>query len=384
MRLALLVSLVLSTTACLAELDDLDDPAWEVASDPDAAAAREEVAAAEVTIDAVDDTDDPAELDGTADGEDDEPGVLEAAARFRNPLGPACADPGAIKVAGSDGPTFWVACTGKGFPLFRSRDLVHWTAAGHLFSSATKPAWANGNWWAPEIHRVGEGFVAYFTALSPSRGKMCIGAARAATMAGPWRDLGHPLVCDAHVSLIDATVHRAATGALYLYYKTDGNGLRPQEKTVIYGQALRADGVALVGARRALIANTLAWEGDVVEAPWIHHRGGYYYLFYSGFRYCNATYGTGVARSRSPLGPFVKRSRPILASNAAWSGPGHNSIVRTGGSAWIVYHAWSGAHTCSDAGARKLLLDPIRWTGGWPVIGNGTPTRDAQPAPLVP
>ncbi len=100
--------------------------------------------------------------------------------------------------------------------------------------------------------------------------------------------------------------------------------------------------------------------------------------------HCNATYGTGVARSKSPLGPFVKRSRPILASNATWVGPGHNSVVRTGGRAWMVYHAWSGAHDCGDDGVRELMLDPITWSGGWPTVGNGTPSRGTVVAPVIP
>src|SRR5438876_601796 len=76
-------------------------------------------------------------------------------------------------------PMFWAACTGNGYPLFKSTDLVHWTAAGHIFTAATKPAWAGGNWWAPEVHHIGKELVAYYAALSPTRGKMCIGAARA-------------------------------------------------------------------------------------------------------------------------------------------------------------------------------------------------------------
>ncbi len=379
------VALALLLFAACGIDDGGDDDAWDEATDPDVPAALEEAPSpTDDLVDVVDDADDRDEVDGDLAPGDDDDDAFAAAPRFQNPLGPSCADPGVIKILDADGPTFWAACTGKGFPLFESRDLVRWRAAGYIFTVATKPAWANGNWWAPEVHRVGDGLVAYFTALSPSRGKMCIGAARAKTMAGPWTDIGHPLVCDSHVSLIDATVYSGADGKRYLYYKTDGNGLRPQEKTIIYGHELRADGVGFVGTRRPLLRNTLAWEGDVVEAPWVIKRGGFYYLFYSGFRYCNATYGTGIARSRSPLGPFVKRSRPILASNAKWAGPGHNAVVRTGGRAFIVYHAWDAPHTCTDGGARKLMLDPITWSGGWPVIGNGTPSRGTVAAPTVP
>ena len=369
MRLAILFVLA----ACATDVDE------------DAPAELEEDGTADVVMDdLVDDADDLDELDEIAPDEGPED-ALAKATEYQNPLGPNCADPGVVEIPGTNGPTFWAACTGGNFPLFKSRDLVHWTAAGKIFTNATKPKWASGNNWAPEVHRVGDGLVAYFTALSTSRGKMCIGAARAKTMAGPWKDIGRPLVCDSHVSLIDATMFTdAASGKHYLYYKTDGNGLHPQEKTILYGHELRANGVSFVGTRHALLRNTLAWEGDVVEAPWVIHRGKFYYLFYSGFRYCNATYGTGIARSRSPLGPFAKRSGPILKSNAKWSGPGHNSVVRTGGRAYVVYHAWRGAHDCGDDGSRQLMLDPITWKGGWPLVNAGTPSRGVHAAPIVP
>ena len=64
-------------------------------------------------------------------------------------------------------------------------------------------------------------------------------------------------------------------------------------------------------------------------------RGGWYFLFYSANGYdsvntdgtCN--YAVGVARSRSPKGPFVKYPLPVMHSVApdAFTGPGHCSVI---------------------------------------------------------
>src|SRR5262249_39687189 len=158
-------------------------------------------------------------------------------------------------------------CTGNGFPLYKSPDLVHWTAAGHIFHISNKPVWGAKNWWAPEIHHIDGTFVVYFAALSPSRGRMCIGAARASSVEGPCQDLGHPLLCAAQVGLIDPNVHNESAGRHFLYYKTAGNSLHPPQKTIIYGQQLRANGIGFIGSRHRMIQNTLPWEGAVVEAP---------------------------------------------------------------------------------------------------------------------
>jgi beta-xylosidase len=381
--------------------DDYSDATWEALSDDGASAVDEGDVADEDASEASDDIDDSAD---PAEPDDDDPTAVDppslgassedadavdlhglavapgsGGALYKNPVAPNCADPGVVRA----GETFYVACTGNGFGRMKSSDLVHWAADGHLFGAKTKPKWGGGDWWAPEVHHVGDGFMAYFAALSPRRHRICIGAARGDAAGGGFHDIGRPLACNRHVSLIDPHLFTDANGKHYLYWKTDGNGLRPKEKTVLYGRELAADGVHFVGKRHRLIRNTERWEGDVVEAPWVVHHGSYYYLFYSGFRYCDHTYGVGVARSHSPLGPFKKRSGPILRSNATWVGPGHNSIARAGDHDWIVYHAWHGAHSCGDTGSRELLIDRVRWVGGWPAINDGTPSRASHPAPTL-
>jgi arabinan endo-1,5-alpha-L-arabinosidase len=377
--------------------EDYSDATWSALSTSDTAdAVLEDANSAEDPADPsdeTDDADDPTEegdADDEAEAADIAPLPVDAAnvgiaagalKKYKNSVLANCADPGLMRTGGAN-PTFFVACTGGGYPQFESDDLVHWKPAGHVFSLKNRPSWASKNFWAPELHHIGDGVVAYFSAFSARRNKSCIGAARAASATQKFTDLGRPLVCDRNISLIDAHEFTDGAGKHFLYYKTEGNAQRPQQHTIIYGQQLGADGTTFVGKRHRLLRNSLAWEGDVVEGPWVIARGKFFYMFYSGFRYCNGTYGVGVARARSPLGPFKKRGGPILHSNAAWSGPGHNSIVRTGGHDFIVYQAWRGAHQCDDGGNRELLVDRVGWKGGWPVINNGTPSRGLHTAPV--
>lgn len=288
----------------------------------------------------------------------------------------AAADPGVIRV-GSD---YYLVHTGSGFPMLHSKDLVHWQPAGSIFPKG-QPAWAKGDFWAPEIHHVGNQYVAYFTARDAS-GKLRIGAATAKHVTGPYTDIGHPFVGEKDMGLIDPTFFAdPKSGKSYLIYKRDGNAVGQPTDLMI--QELSADGLSKKGEPQSLIRNTLGWEGPLVEAPEMTYRNGYYYLFYSANTYGNGHYAVGVARARSPLGPFEKHARPILSSSDAWRGPGHGSIVTDPqGKTWFSYHAWRKGHVGPGNGnSRQLLLDRIEWKGGWPMIGDGHPSNGPRLGP---
>jgi len=298
---------------------------------------------------------------------------------YQNPIvSGGCADPGVL----FDGDHYLAACTSGGaadaFPVFTSTDLVNWTFASSIFPAAQKPGWAMGDFWAPEIHHVGDHYVAYFTARHKD-GRLSVGAATSKSATGPFTDIGQPLVHDFAMGMIDATYFEDASGAGYLVWKEDGNAVG--KKTPIYGQALSADGTSLVGQRTLLITNDLGWEGGVVEGPWVVVRGGEYYLFYSGNAYYNGTYAVGVARSSAPLGPYQKAGPPILKTNGTWVGPGHCSVVDTpAGDTYMVYHAWEAGHVNGPGDARLMLTDAVVWSGGWPSVPEA-PSISSRPMP---
>jgi GH43 family beta-xylosidase len=289
-----------------------------------------------------------------------------------------CPDPGVLV----DGKQYVMTCTSGGaadaFPIRTSIDLVTWTQVGSVFPSGKHPSWATGDFWAAEIHKVGTQYVVYFTARN-SDGKLSVGAASAPSATGPFTDLGHPLLHDPSMGLIDPNEFEAPDGTRYVLWKEDGNAVG--KPTPIHAQQLAPDGLSVVGSPSTLITNDQPWEGALVEGPWMIEHGGTYYLFYSGNGYATTAYAIGVARASSPLGPFTKLSQPILRTAGAWAGPGHCSVVDTpDGETQIVYHAWVAGQVGAAPG-RLGLVDRIVWTSaGWPSVPDA-PSSRSTPLP---
>lgn len=297
---------------------------------------------------------------------------------YENPVLPFdCPDPGVLR----DGSTYVLTCTGgnttEAFRLFTSPDLVHWVAKGYVFPNGTTPAWATGNFWAPEIHKVGSKYVAYYSALGKD-GVLAVGAASASTALGPYTDRGTPLVHDASMGLIDAS-EITANGKSYLLWKEDGNA--KGKPTPIHAQQLAADGLSLVGTTAAtLITNDRGWEGPLVEGPFMVQHGGFFYLFYSANGYASPSYAVGVARATSPVGPFTKAPGPIVGSSAQFSGPGHCSVVDLpNGDAAMIYHAWLAGKIGQNPG-RVVLVDEFVYENGWPLMPLA-PSTSTRPVP---
>lgn len=115
------------------------------------------------------------------------------------------------------------------FPILASPDLRDWRLSGFVFAEGCAPPWALtgagvGDFWAPELHRVGDEWIVCFTARQPDR-SLAIGLARSASPDGPFVPDAAPIltggVIDSHI-LIDAD------GAPWLVWKRDDNGVWPR------------------------------------------------------------------------------------------------------------------------------------------------------------
>jgi len=114
------------------------------------------------------------------------------------------------------------------FPILTSKDLEHWEPAGFVFPEGQAPEWTSagvrvGDFWAPEMARVGGEYWLTYTARDKER-VLSIGLAKAKQPTGPWTDIGKPLLSGA---MIDAHLF-VDEGGPVLFWKKDSNSLWPR------------------------------------------------------------------------------------------------------------------------------------------------------------
>ncbi len=277
-------------------------------------------------------------------------------------------DPHVIAV---DGGFFAYATNGEGgnLPVLRSSDLRSWERVGDGMPQLA--GWAmQGKTWAPEVLVADDGrYIVYYTAADRESGRQCIGRAVADDPAGPFTDDSDtPLVCQVDEGgSIDASPFRDDDGTLYLYWTNDGNAFG--RATWLYGQPLAPDGLSMAGEPTQLLQQDTAWEGDLIEAPFMWRHDGQLYLFFSANSFASPDYAVGYATCETPLGPCQKApENPILVSAQDAAGPGHNSIVEADGTTWFVYHAWAPDSIGSVIPGRTMWISELVFEGGTPVV----------------
>jgi beta-xylosidase len=273
--------------------------------------------------------------------------------------------------------------------MARSTNLTDWELIreGDKLRDAMPvlPPWARGGFtWAPEVLKTSKGWVLHFTAKDKRSGLQCLGAAFGTDPRGPFSsDAAEPLVCQtADGGTIDSHPFRDDDGALYLYYKNDGNNPAFRKSTSIYVQRLSPDGLRVEGPAVALVGNDTAWEAHVIEAPTMVRHGRDFVLFFSANHFGWEThqklspYAMGYANCTGPMGPCTdSHANPILHSfkdrkAGCLSGPGHQSVFSVGSRQFVSFHAWAATAGCRRVDNRRYLyVAPLLWEGSEPRIG---------------
>lgn len=265
--------------------------------------------------------------------------------------------------------------------IFESEDLVNWTNLNGAFDGTQYPNWLNGGAvWATDINYIDGKYVLYYALSKWGEGtKNGVGVATALKPTGPFTDTGAMFTSEeiGVENSIDPCYYYHE-GKHYLAWGS-WHGIWLAELTP---NALRVN--------NSVPLKQLA--GTAFEAPMIHERNGYFYLFCSIGACCeglNSTYETVVCRSESLFGPYVdKEGKPmlennyevILTTNESFVGPGHNSELITDdeGKTWFLYHAYNVANPAAN---RCIMLDEVKWDSeGWPYVDG--PSSSVQSGPV--
>lgn len=275
-------------------------------------------------------------------------------------------------------------------PIMRSLDLVDWEYVGEVFGRDNHPEWRDFEktyYWAPDVRYIDGLYYLYYAAAGGGGPRNQIGLATAPTPAGPWTDIGRPVIEeDDGANQIDPALFVDDDGTKYLYYGSFKDaGVRAVE--------LNADGTAPVGDSVQVVGSRQG------EAPYVVKRDGFYYLFYSGLGCCEREkggYPVFVGRSDSPLGPFTDRDGDSLTglypggtivnspNGNRWVASGHSAnVVDHSGQEWILVNGFDRFEEDLTWGGRPTLMDRLDWIDGWPTVNAGAWSSDGpQTAPV--
>ena len=251
------------------------------------------------------------------------------------------------------------------------------------------PTWSvSGYQWGPDVWARPDGtYVMYYStpatvplgclATPPASGCVktvrgwtnaeCISRATATGPTGPFVDNStSAFICPtSEGGAIDPSVFVASDGTPWLLWKSDGDCC--DEPTSIYSQQLSPDGLSTVGPPHRLLGATQPWEDDLVEAPAMIQDHDHFWLFYSGSLWGHKTYGIGIARCASVVGPCTKPlDHAWVASHAdgvSDQGPGGEEFYQTGSIVWMVHHGLAPGQAGNSA-QRRLYVDLIAFPPG--------------------
>ena len=275
---------------------------------------------------------------------------------------------------------FWVFCTGLNTPAFHSKDLRHWergkpvNTQDHAWIKEVIPTGHDRNYWAPDIIKVRDKYLLFFSASAFGKNTSGIGVMANPTLdqndpAYHWTDNGLVVASrtEDDFNTIDPAPILDKDGRLWLAFGSFWSGIKLVELNPETGGRIAPDSPMYAIAH---------W--DSIEGSYIYQHEGYYYLFASYGLCCRgaaSTYHTRVGRATKMTGPYLDKvgndlllggGTPFTGTDGIFIGPGHAGIIEVDGKYWFSCHFYDG----SGRGQSKLAVRPLTWgADGWPVVG---------------
>lgn len=256
-----------------------------------------------------------------------------------------------------DGDTYYAYGTGDtGIDVYTSNDLKYWKHAGRALNNFD--SYGDHWFWAPEIYRVGDRYLMYYTAEEHT----CV--AEATSPLGPFIQKEKQPLFD-KIRTIDNSLFIDTDGTPYMFYDIfDDKGGH------VHVVELNTDLLSVKDQNHTpCIAQSQKWEKESVnEGSFVVKHGDTYYMTYSGNGYTNPEYGLGVATAKSPAGPWVKyENNPIFQfpetkSYGRLEGVGHSAMfIDKNGDMRIVFHAHKSPGVVHP---REMYISTVEFTEG--------------------
>jgi len=274
---------------------------------------------------------------------------------------------------------YWVFYTGRGVPSYRSKDLVKWERGPAVFKAA--PEWIarivpenhNMLYWAPDIMKLGDRYILYYSVSSFGKMTSAIGLATNPTLdpddpAYHWTDQGFVVRTqdgDGY-NAIDPSVFHDNDGSLWLTFGSYWSGIKLIQLDPQTGKRIAPD------SKLVSVAHN-----ESIEASYLCRHENYYYLFVNWGSCCagpKSTYNIRIGRSKSVTGPYVDKtgvdllhgggSLFLATTNGPLIGPGHAATLNAQGKDWFTSDFEGDLRMDGKA---TLAIMPLRWNAdGWP------------------
>jgi arabinan endo-1,5-alpha-L-arabinosidase len=274
---------------------------------------------------------------------------------------------------------YWIFYTGRGVPSYRSRDLVKWERGPAVFKAAPEwiakivPANRTLQYWAPDIIKLGDRYLLYYSASSFGKMTSAIGLATNPTLdpddpTYQWTDQGFVVRTqdgDNH-NAIDPSVFHDRDGSLWLTYGSYWSGIKLVQLDPQTGKRMAPDTKLFSTAYN-----------ESIEGSYLCRHEDYYYLFVNWGTCCQgpkSTYNIRIGRSKTVMGPYLDKagidmlhkggSMFLATTNGPLIGPGHAGTLNALGKDWFTSDFEGDIRMDGKA---TLAIMPLRWNAdGWP------------------
>jgi xylan 1,4-beta-xylosidase len=300
--------------------------------------------------------------------------------KLPNPLIPGFnPDPSIVRV----GEDYYLATSTfeylPGVPIYHSKDLINWSLIGHVVTRVGQLQFAGvptgGGAWAPTI-RFHDGLFYVVITDAIGRGTLIF---TAENPAGPWSD---GVLTD--IDGIDPDVAWDEEGTCYMTFS--GLILHGAEMGKHLGiQQVRID----LKTGKKLEEPRDMWRGTGLmfpEAPHLYQIDGTWYLMIAEGG-TERGHGVSIAKSDSPMGPFIGGPNNPFLSARSTSRPvqntGHGDLVQTPSGEWVMVclgMRTRGMTRAFSSLGRETFATNVTWVDGWPVA-EPIELNDVLPAP---